>query len=219
MIQTTDLVALSQEFGNPLYVYDAEKIEFQYKRLTNAFAKVEKLRINYAMKALSNISVLKLLKNLGSGLDTVSLQEVQLGLHAGFTPDKIIFTPNGVSFEEIEAVVGKVHINTNESSNPKTPGALKSHYAPKKPLLFGDAIQLPTDKKIAVIAFDTYLADIPHTQQTLLSPSGDLNEAAKNLFAAMRELDNGDADIIFAIRFPNEGLGRAINDRLKRAGA
>jgi len=104
MIQTTDLVALSQEFGNPLYVYDAEKIEFQYKRLTNAFAKVEKLRINYAMKALSNISVLKLLKNLGSGLDTVSLQEVQLGLHAGFTPDKIIFTPNGVSFEEIEAV-------------------------------------------------------------------------------------------------------------------
>ena len=104
MIQTTDLVALSQEFGNPLYVYDAEKIEFQYKRLTNAFAKVEKLRINYAMKALSNISVLKLLKNLGSGLDTVSLQEVQLGLHSGFTPDKIIFTPNGVSFEEIEAV-------------------------------------------------------------------------------------------------------------------
>lgn len=104
MIQTTDLVALSQEFGNPLYVYDAEKIEFQYKRLTNAFSKVEKLRINYAMKALSNISVLKLLKNLGSGLDTVSLQEVQLGLHAGFTPDKIIFTPNGVSFEEIEAV-------------------------------------------------------------------------------------------------------------------
>jgi diaminopimelate decarboxylase len=104
IMQTKDLLALSQEFGNPLYVYDAEKITFQYKRLANAFSKVEKLRINYAMKALSNISVLKLLKNLGSGLDTVSLQEVQLGLHAGFTPDKIIFTPNGVSFEEIEAV-------------------------------------------------------------------------------------------------------------------
>ncbi len=103
-MQTKDLLALSQEFGNPLYVYDAEKIELQYNRLTNAFSKVEKLRINYAMKALSNISILKLLKNLGSGLDTVSLQEVQLGLHAGFTPDKIIFTPNGVSFEEIEEV-------------------------------------------------------------------------------------------------------------------
>ena len=87
----------------PLYVYDAEKIETQYNRLTNAF-KVEKLRINYAMKALSNISILKLLQHLGSGLDTVSIQEVQLGLYAGFTPDKIIFTPNGVSFEEIEEV-------------------------------------------------------------------------------------------------------------------
>jgi diaminopimelate decarboxylase len=103
-MQPTELEQLAREFGNPLYVYDAEKIEFQYNRLTNAFAKVEKLRINYAMKALSNISILKLLKNLGSGLDTVSIQEVQLGLHAGFTPDKIIFTPNGVSFEEIEEV-------------------------------------------------------------------------------------------------------------------
>src|SRR6478735_494514 len=103
-MQPKELLALSEEFGNPLYVYDAAKIEFQYNRLTNAFSKVEKLRINYAMKALSNISVLKLLKNLGSGLDTVSIQEVQLGLHAGFTPDRIIFTPNGVSFEEIEAV-------------------------------------------------------------------------------------------------------------------
>ena len=103
-MQPAQLEALAQEFGNPLYVYDAEKIEFQYNRLTNAFAKVDSLRINYAMKALSTISILKLLKNLGSGLDTVSIQEVQLGLHAGFTPDKIIFTPNGVSFEEIEAV-------------------------------------------------------------------------------------------------------------------
>ncbi len=99
-----DLVQLSQEFGNPLYVYDATTIEKQYNRLASAFSKVEKLRINYAMKALSNLSILKLLKNLGSGLDTVSIQEVQLGLHAGFSPEKIIFTPNGVSFEEIEEV-------------------------------------------------------------------------------------------------------------------
>jgi len=99
-----ELLTLAQEFGNPLYVYDAQKIESQYQRLTQAFSKVESLRINYAMKALSNISVLKLLKNMGSGLDTVSIQEVQLGLHAGFTPDKIIFTPNGVSFEELEEV-------------------------------------------------------------------------------------------------------------------
>jgi diaminopimelate decarboxylase len=99
-----DLLSLAEEFGNPLYVYDAAIIEQQYQRLKTAFSKVEKLRINYAMKALSNVSVLKLIQNLGSGLDTVSIQEVQLGLYAGFSPDKIIFTPNGVSFEEIEAV-------------------------------------------------------------------------------------------------------------------
>lgn len=103
-MQAKDLLQLTQEFQSPLYVYDAEKIESQYKRLKNAFSKVERLRINYAMKALSNISILNLIRGFGSGLDTVSVQEVQLGLHAGFEPNQIIFTPNGVSFEEIEEV-------------------------------------------------------------------------------------------------------------------
>ncbi|WP_335974683.1 diaminopimelate decarboxylase [Gaetbulibacter jejuensis] len=96
------LLNIAQEFGSPVYVYDSEKITSQYKRLTNAFNKVKHLKINYAAKALSNISVLKLLKGLGSGLDTVSIQEVQLGLAAGFSPETIIYTPNGVSLEEIE---------------------------------------------------------------------------------------------------------------------
>lgn len=103
-MESQQLLSIAEEFGSPLYVYDAEKIQFQYNRLTNAFSKVEKLRINYAVKALSNISILKLLKQMGSGLDTVSIQEVQLGLHAGFSPDKIIYTPNGVSIDEIEEV-------------------------------------------------------------------------------------------------------------------
>lgn len=103
-MQTKDLLHLAEEFGSPLYVYDAEKIQSQYTRLTSAFSKVESLRINYAVKALSNVSVLKLLKEMDSGLDTVSIQEVQLGLLAGFSPEKIIYTPNGVSFEEIEEV-------------------------------------------------------------------------------------------------------------------
>ncbi|MEC3907581.1 diaminopimelate decarboxylase [Tamlana sp. 2201CG12-4] len=96
------LLKIAQDFGSPVYVYDAEKIESQYKRLTNAFNSVKKLKINYAVKALSNISILKLFKSLGSGIDTVSIQEVQLGLAAGFSPDQIIFTPNGVSLDEIE---------------------------------------------------------------------------------------------------------------------
>ena len=103
-MHSKELVALATQFESPLYVYDAEKIQSQYHRLTSAFSKVKTLRINYAAKALSNIAVLQLLKKIGSGLDTVSIQEVQLGLHAGFTPDSIIYTPNGVSFEEIEAV-------------------------------------------------------------------------------------------------------------------
>lgn len=103
-MQIKDLLQVAQEFGNPVYVYDANKIISQYQRLTNAFGKVERLRVNYAVKALSNISILKLLKNQGAGLDTVSIQEVQLGLHAGFSPERIIYTPNGVSFEELEEV-------------------------------------------------------------------------------------------------------------------
>ncbi len=98
------LQQLVSEFGSPLYVYNAEKIASQYQRLQNAFSKVERFKIHYAVKALSNVSVLKYLRNLGSGLDTVSIQEVQLGLHAGFSPKDIIYTPNGVSMEEIEEV-------------------------------------------------------------------------------------------------------------------
>lgn len=111
------LLDLVQQHGAPLYVYDTEKIRYQYQRLTNAFSKVEQLRINYAAKALSNIAILQLFKSMGAGLDTVSIQEVQLGLHAGFPPDKIIFTPNGVSFEEIEqaATLG-VQINIDNLS-------------------------------------------------------------------------------------------------------
>jgi len=98
------LLQIARDYGSPVYVYDAEKIVSQYKRLTSAFDKVKQLKINYAVKALSNLSVLKLFNTLGSGLDTVSIQEVQLGLAAGFDPKQIIFTPNGVSLKEIEDV-------------------------------------------------------------------------------------------------------------------
>ncbi|EDP71947.1 diaminopimelate decarboxylase [Flavobacteriales bacterium ALC-1] len=98
------LLKITKDFGSPVYVYDAEIITAQYKRLTKAFDKVKQLKINYAVKALSNISILKLFNTLGSGIDTVSIQEVQLGLKAGFKAEDIIFTPNGVSLEEIEEV-------------------------------------------------------------------------------------------------------------------
>ncbi|NND51055.1 MAG: diaminopimelate decarboxylase [Flavobacteriaceae bacterium] len=99
-----NLQSIALEYGCPVYVYDAHKIQDQYNRLKNAFHEVSSVKINYAVKALSNISVLKFFKTLGSGLDTVSIQEVKLGLEAGFSPKDIIYTPNGVAIEEIEAV-------------------------------------------------------------------------------------------------------------------
>jgi diaminopimelate decarboxylase len=103
-VERTQLLELAKTYGSPLYVYDTDKIESQYNRLTDAFSTVKSLKLNYAVKALSNINILKFFKNIGAGLDTVSIQEVQLGLTTGIDPKKIIFTPNGVSLIEIEKV-------------------------------------------------------------------------------------------------------------------
>ena len=111
------LISLTEKYESPLYVYEADKIISQYKKLTNAFSPVKNLKINYAVKALSNISVLKIFNALEAGLDTVSVQEVQLGLKAGFKPSDIIFTPNGVSLAEIEQAMGLgVQINIDNIS-------------------------------------------------------------------------------------------------------
>ena len=116
-IELRSLLALAEKYRSPLYVYDTQKIASQYQRITRAFTSVNSLQLNYAVKALSNISILKFFKQLDSGLDTVSIQEVQLGLAAGFNPKKIIYTPNGVSLEEIEDVAAKgVQINIDNLS-------------------------------------------------------------------------------------------------------
>jgi diaminopimelate decarboxylase len=105
------LIAAATEYGTPLYVYNTEKITEQYDKLTNAF-KHHPTRIFYACKALTNISILKHLKSLGSNLDCVSINEVKLGLLAGFAPKEILYTPNCVAFDEIkEAVNLGVNIN------------------------------------------------------------------------------------------------------------
>lgn len=111
------LTSIANQFGSPIYVYDAEKMEHQFKRLTQAFQNVPQLRINYAVKALSNVNILSFMHSLGAGLDTVSIQEVKLGLYAGVPAKMIIFTPNGVSLEEIEeaAALG-VQINIDNLS-------------------------------------------------------------------------------------------------------
>jgi diaminopimelate decarboxylase len=116
-IQGIDLHALVKEFGTPLYVYDAEKILFQLRTLKTAFAASD-VKIKYAAKALTNLSILKLLKKAGSDVDVVSIQEARLAIRAGFTPSQIMYTPSGVDFSEImEAVHLKLTVNLDNLSS------------------------------------------------------------------------------------------------------
>ena len=133
-MKSNELLTIAAEFGSPIYVYDAAKIQSQYERLTRAFSSIASVRIHYAAKALSNVSILKLLKKMGSGLDTVSIQEVKLGLYAGFPAESIIYTPNGVSMDEIEEVAQLgVQINIDNLSileqfgtkNPEIPVCIR----------------------------------------------------------------------------------------------
>jgi diaminopimelate decarboxylase len=111
------LLELAQSYGTPLFVYDAQCIENQYRRMVDSM-KVPNLQVNYACKALTSQAILKLMHKLGAGLDTVSIQEIELGIKAGFAPKDIIFTPNSVSFDEIERALEigvKINIDNIET--------------------------------------------------------------------------------------------------------
>ena len=116
-IQGINVKDICKEFGTPLYVYDADVIKAQVEKFRKGFEKVD-LHVKFACKSLTNINIIKLMKGLGTGLDTVSISEVKMGLHAGFQPDEIVFTPNCVDFSEIEeAVELGVRINIENLSN------------------------------------------------------------------------------------------------------
>jgi diaminopimelate decarboxylase len=115
-VQGIALAELASRYELPLYVYDADTMKRQYDSLKGAFSGIS-MKVKYACKALNNLSVLSLFRSWGSGLDTVSIQEVELGLMAGFAPQDIIFTPNCVSFDEIAQAVAKgVVINIDNLS-------------------------------------------------------------------------------------------------------
>lgn len=123
----------------------------------------------------------------------------------------------GVPVEAIERVLGHVNVDTSSSSDPRNPGSLDQHYSPRLPLKFIDDAGEYEKERVGVIAFSTLREGLPIEHQAILSRDGSLEEAAVNLFAGLRKLDKLDLDMILAERFPNEGLGRAINDRLERA--
>jgi diaminopimelate decarboxylase len=103
-IQGINVLDLAQQFGTPLYVYDGEKIAQQIKTLRNAFSDTD-IKVKYAAKALTNISILKLIRKHGAGVEVVSLGEAHIAMKAGYTPSEIVFTPSGVEFSEIEQAV------------------------------------------------------------------------------------------------------------------
>ena len=152
--------------------------------------------------------------------------ECNVGLEStiiGFEQDQpIAYRLGGLSIEQLEAIVGKVEIQLNASSNPAAPGQLKSHYAPTKKLIIGDLETLAVAHahlRVGILAFNRNVSGVEITQQRVLSHSSDLSEAAQHLFAYLRELDQLSVDVILAEEVPPVGLGRAINDRLKRASA
>jgi L-threonylcarbamoyladenylate synthase len=150
--------------------------------------------------------------------------ECQIGIEStiiGFENEEVIvFRKGGLAIEDIEKVVGKVRVNTHSSSNPKAPGMLKSHYSPKKDLLIFDKKIFDKEIKkeqIGYLAFQEYNLFLPKNNQLILSESGSYKEAAKNLFAFMRQLDAMEIEKIYVELLPEIDLGRAINDRLRRA--
>jgi L-threonylcarbamoyladenylate synthase len=134
----------------------------------------------------------------------------------------VVYRLGGISMESIRQVAGQVTEILNQSSNPNAPGMLKSHYAPRKPLYLNtlpEKIQKNNRPKIGVLCLNKS-PDADNIQEVIfLSQQGDLNEAARHLFSALRQLDQMDIDIILATSVPEEGLGKAINDRLRRAAA
>ncbi|QMW06449.1 L-threonylcarbamoyladenylate synthase [Spirosoma foliorum] len=129
-----------------------------------------------------------------------------------------VFRLGGMALEQIEQVVGPVSVQTHSTSNPKAPGMLSSHYAPRKPLILVAAGHTPEpNERAGALVFREPFGGISTDHQRILSPTGDLNEAAKNLFAHLRALDTLPIDIIYAEPLPNQGLGWAMNDRLRRA--
>ena len=149
--------------------------------------------------------------------------QCQVGIEStivGMEGDTImVYRLGGLAIEEIEAVAGRVGVLTHSSSNPASPGMLESHYAPRKPLLIGDVnilLREYADRRVAVLSFyKKYNTEFEY----ILTPDQNVDEAAKRLFAGMRQLDATDADLIIAESLPEEGLGRAVNDRLQRAAA
>ncbi len=139
----------------------------------------------------------------------------------GYEGEQItVYRKGGLAIEQIESVVGTVDVLDYSSSNPAAPGMLKSHYAPnKKVLLLPEGNKISLRERYGILRYSEYSVDTKKDSQFVLTEKKDLIEAAQNLFKGLRHLDGLDIDTIYLELVPDEGIGRAINDRLKRAAA
>ncbi len=155
---------------------------------------------------------------LDGGLCGVGIESTIIGFEG---EEAIVYRKGGLAIEAIEGLIGKVQIQEHSSSNPKAPGMLKSHYAPRKPLFMANEISEEIDDfdGVGYLAFKEYHLKIPRKNQLILSATGNYQEAAQNLFAFMRQLDDMPIQKILVELLPEQDLGRAINDRLRRAAS
>lgn len=154
---------------------------------------------------------------LDGGPCQVGLESTIVGLEEG---QICVYRLGGLSLEELEKVAGTVELRLNVSSDPKAPGQLKNHYAPRKPLYLGDVEALAktfSGKKIAAITYTSSKLEFNCVNHFVLTEKNNDQEAAINLFRYLREADDSEAEVVIADRAPNKGLGLAINDRLQRA--
>jgi L-threonylcarbamoyladenylate synthase len=154
---------------------------------------------------------------LDGGPCSVGLESTIVGEEEG---ELVVYRLGGITLEQMAAVTARQPRLALLHKRPNTPGQLKSHYAPGKQVLLGDVEQQlagVNPLSAGVISFSRQYKGVG--KLCVLSPSGDLREAAAGLFRALRDMDAADVDVILAERFPDEGIGRAINDRLTRASA
>jgi L-threonylcarbamoyladenylate synthase len=177
----------------------------------NPFGFVSPTKASHVMEQLGS----KIKYVLDGGPSVVGIESTIVGFENNKT---IVHRLGGISVEEIEEVVGDVEVITSPAAL-KSPGQLKSHYSPSKKMFVADlpkAVEMVDLQRVAVLSFKE---DYKAVHQVILSRTGDLTEAAKNLFDALRRLDKMPVDLIIAEFVPDQGIGRAINDRLRRASA
>jgi L-threonylcarbamoyladenylate synthase len=177
----------------------------------NPFGQVSPTTAEHVRKSLGN----KIGMILDGGPCSVGVESTIISF---LEKEPVLLRPGGAPLEEIQALIGPVRVHTTAVEKPLAPGQLPQHYAPLTPMVLDESLEsIPEGKKIGLLTFKEPSDATSFKAVEVLSHKGDLREAAANLFAAMRRLDEKGLDLILAHPVPHEGLGRAINDRLYKA--